>query len=124
VFLSGYLIICLTTSSATGYNGDPLAIGDIEQPSDFNMQSAFPNPFNNEVVIPISLTHEQFINLSIYNILGELVHTLVQGKVGAGETSFTWNGLTDEGFVASAGIYLVRLTNGDQVKTQKILILK
>jgi len=124
VFLSGYLILCLTTSSATGYNGDPLAIDNIELPVDFNMQNAFPNPFNNEVVIPISLKHEQFINLSIYSILGELIHTTVDGKADAGQTFFTWNGLTDDGFIAPAGIYLVRLTNGDQYETQKILLLK
>lgn len=124
VFMSGYMILCLTTSNAPGYHGDPLIINDIEHPADFNMHKAFPNPFNSEIVIPISLKYGQSVNLSIYSILGELIHTLVQGNIDAGRTIVTWNGLTNKGFVAPAGIYLVRLTSGDQSKTQKILLLK
>lgn len=124
VFMSGYMILCLTTSNATGYNGDPLIIDDVEQPVDFNLQKAFPNPFNGEVVIPISLKHGQPVNLSIYNILGELIYTLVEENIDAGRTIFTWDGLTHKGFAAPTGIYLVRLAIGDQFKTQKILLLK
>ena len=124
VFMSGYMILCLTTPSATGYNGDPLSVSDIELPQTFQMHNAYPNPFNRDVVIPISLNHAQSINLSIYNTQGKLIHTLVKGSINAGKTLFTWNGLTDKGLAATTGVYLVRLASADHFKTQKIILLK
>ncbi len=124
VFMSGYMILCLTTPSATGYNGDPLSVSDIELPQTFQMHNAYPNPFNRDVVIPISLNHAQSINLSIYNTQGKLINTLVKGSINAGKTLFTWNGLTDKGLAATTGVYLVRLASADHFKTQKIILLK
>ena len=124
VFMSGYMILCLTTPSATGYNGDPLSVSDIELPQTFQMHNAYPNPFNRDVVIPISLNHAQSINLSIYNTQGKLINTLVKGSINAGKTLFTWNGLTDKGLTAPTGVYLVRLASADHFKTQKIILLK
>ena len=124
VFMSGYMILCLTTPSATGYNGEPLSVSDIEQPQTFQMDIAYPNPFNRKIVISISLSHAQSINLAIYNNRGKLIHTLVKESINAGKKLFTWNGLTDNGLAAPTGVYLVRLSSADHFKTQKIILLK
>ena len=95
-----------------------------DRPQTFQMDIAYPNPFNRKIVISISLSHAQSINLAIYNNRGKLIHTLVKESIYAGKKLFTWNGLTDNGVAAPTGIYLVRLASADRFKTQKIILLK
>ena len=124
VFMSGYMILCLTTPSATGYNGDPLSVSDIGIPNTFQMHNAYPNPFNGEVVIPISLEQSQPLKMDIYNSSGEYIKTVKNGMANAGKTMIKWNGLTDNGCNAPSGVYFVRCASANQIITQKILLMK
>lgn len=124
VFMSGYMILCLTTPSTTGYNGDPLSVSDIELPQTFQMHNAYPNPFNGEVVIPISLDQPQPLLIEIYNCKGEYINTLKNGIVHAGKTMIKWNGVKDNGQNVPSGVYFVRFINSDKIMNQKILFLK
>ena len=124
VFMSGYMILCLTTPSATGYNGGPLSINETELPNTFQMHNAYPNPLNGEVVIPISLEHPQPLKVDIYNSNGEYIKTLKNRMTNAGKTMIKWNGLTNNGYNAPSGIYFVRCTSIDRIITQKILLMK
>jgi len=124
VFMSGYMILCLTTPSTTGYNGDPLSFNDTWHPNTFQMHNAYPNPFNGEVVIPISLEQSQPLLLDIYNTYGEYIKTLKNGMTSAGKTRIKWNGLTNNGLNAPSGVYFARCTSIDQIITQKILLMK
>ena len=124
VFMSGYMILCLTTPSTTGYNGDPLSFNDTWHPNTFQMHNAYPNPFNGEVVIAISLEQSQPLLLDIYNTYGEYIKTLKNGMTSAGKTRIKWNGLTNNGLNAPSGVYFARCTSIDQIITQKILLMK
>ena len=124
VFMSGYLILCLTTPSATGYNGDPLSVNETGLPNTFQVHNAYPNPFNGEVVIPISLEQSQPLMLDIYNNYGEYIKTLKNGMTNAGKTMIKWNGLTNNGHNAASGVYFVRCASVDRIITQKILLMK
>ena len=124
VFMSGYMILCLSTPSATGYNGGPLSINETELPNTFQMHNAYPNPLNGEVVIPISLEHPQPLKVDIYNSNGEYIKTLENGMTNAGKTMIKWNGLTNNGHNAPSGVYFVRCTSIDRIITQKILLMK
>ncbi|MDA3814446.1 MAG: T9SS type A sorting domain-containing protein, partial [Candidatus Cloacimonetes bacterium] len=65
-----------------------------------------PNPFNPETNIKFYLDESSHVSLEIYNIKGQLVKTLVNNDLSAGEHSFIWNGKDGNGNQVASGIYL------------------
>ncbi len=92
-------------------------------PTGFKLKQNYPNPFNPSTRIPLSIDHYCDVNLSIYNIRGELVKTLYDGKLTPGEHEYTWNGTdkNDEG--VAAGQYIVVFRSKDNQKTIKMMLL-
>jgi len=85
----------------------------------FTLDAAYPNPFNPSTSIDYSLTETQNIELSIFNMKGERVITLFDGERTAGQYSQTWNASH-----VQSGVYLLRARYGNQITTQKLLLLK
>jgi len=79
-----------------------------------------PNPFSSLTTIAYTLPTSSYINLSIYNLTGQLVETLVDREEGAGEHTIRWQG----GNKVSAGVYFLRLRAGTVDLCKKIIILK
>ncbi|MBK6765881.1 MAG: T9SS type A sorting domain-containing protein [bacterium] len=92
-------------------------------PHTFALQPAYPNPFNASVTLTYSWTEFAEIELSIYDVTGRLVTTLARGATAPGEYSLLWDG-TANGTQLSTGLYLARLIAGNNVDTQKLLLLK
>ena len=88
-------------------------------PDKTDIISTYPNPFNPSTKIELNLDEHQNIVLSIYDIRGKLVQTLVDRNLDSGSHSFTWspNNL-------SSGVYIITLQTNLEVKTNKILYLK
>lgn len=88
-------------------------------PIDFALNQNYPNPFNPTTVISFDLPQNEFVNLSIYNILGEKVATLINSHMEQGryKKEFDASHLT-------SGIYIYRLTAGKVVLTKKMLLTK
>jgi len=84
----------------------------------------FPNPFNPSTKIQFDLAKSGKTKLEIYNVKGQLVKTLINGKVEAGSHSLDWNGKDNNGNVASSGVYFYRLTTKEKTLTNKMLMLK
>jgi len=78
-----------------------------------------PNPFNPTTTINFGLASTGHVTLTIFNILGEKVATLVNGTMEAGYHSVTWNGAD-----AASGVYLYRIQFGDFVTSRKMVLLK
>jgi flagellar hook assembly protein FlgD len=74
--------------------------------------------------ISFSLDKSSAVSLAIYNIMGQHMCTLVNGKKSAGHHVVTWNGMDDNNMPASSGVYIVRLTAGREVRSNKLLLLK
>jgi hypothetical protein len=89
------------------------------QPSRFETIMNYPNPFNLSTQINYSLANTGYVELSICNILGQRIATLVQGMQSSGTHTLIWNAKD-----ASSGIYFARLQNGEQIKTIKMVLLK
>ncbi|MCF7802103.1 MAG: T9SS type A sorting domain-containing protein, partial [Candidatus Marinimicrobia bacterium] len=89
------------------------------QPFDMTLKPAYPNPFNPTVHIPFSLNQQESVELAIYDLNGRLVTTLVRGDMETGGHIIQWQPVNQ-----SSGIYLVRLTAGTEIQTQKIIYLK
>jgi len=85
----------------------------------------YPNPFNPETTIQFNLETNSQVNLSIYNIKGELVKNIVNGIVLQGEKSYIWNGNNNNNELVSSGIYLCKLfVDHKFVKSRKMTLLK
>lgn len=88
-------------------------------PTSFSMSQNYPNPFNPTTTISYQLPISQFVNLSIYNIQGLLIETLVNDYKKAGIYSLKWNAKN-----VGSGLYFYRIEAGEYTETKKCLILK
>lgn len=93
-------------------------------PREFEMAAAYPNPFNPTVSIPVALPKTTEVRLSVFNVLGQRVATLVDERMNAGRHSVMWNGQSDASLPVSSGVYFVTMEAGGFVKTQKLVLMK
>jgi len=83
-----------------------------------------PNPFNPETVIGFQLAKPGFVELSIYNTLGQEIRTLVQGEYQAGYHSVRWDGIDNFGNRVAGGIYLYQIKAGDFIEIRKMSFVR
>ncbi len=95
-----------------------------ELPASFALEQNYPNPFNPSTLIRYSIPRRAFVQLTVYNLLGEEVITLESGVRTAGEHSVVWDGRDRSGEPVASGVYLYRLTAEGQAATRKMLLLK
>lgn len=92
---------------------------------DYELKQNFPNPFNPSTKIEFSLKKESLTKLTVYNILGQLVKTLVSEKLIEGKHSIQWNGTNEFGKQVSSGIYYFKIsTESGFTETKKMILLK
>ena len=86
----------------------------------------FPNPLNNGTVLRFTLAQSVDVELSIHNLAGQKVTTLVSGPRAAGEHDVFWNGRDDRGGALATGMYLCRLrsSDGGVVQTRKLMLVR
>ena len=84
----------------------------------------YPNPFNTETTIRINLDKDTPVDLGIYNMNGQLVSALANGRMTAGSHEFKWNASDASGSRVADGIYFYRLQAGDQLVTRKLVLIK
>ena len=94
------------------------------KPTLFSLDPNYPNPFNPTTAIRFSLPQPGEAELSIYNLLGQRVATLVHGVQEAGVHTLAWDGRDEQGRELASGVYLYRLQAGAQVETRKLLLLR
>jgi hypothetical protein len=83
-----------------------------------------PNPFTGTTTLRYSLAVSGNARLEVFNVMGQVVSTIVDADHAAGPHTATWSGLDDRGRELPAGIYFCRLTVGNQSATQKMMYLK
>jgi hypothetical protein len=104
---------------------DPLCGDEVEAtPPAYHLAQNFPNPFNPTTSIRFDLPHAVYAILSIYNVKGELVATIVDRHMTAGRKDVTWNAKDNRGKPVASGIYFYRLSAGDFVQTRKMVLLR
>ena len=91
----------------------------------FVLDQNYPNPFNPETWIAFSLSVRANVDLSIFNVLGQHVKTLLEGEVEASQRhEVMWDATDEFGRRVATGVYLYRLQVGNESKTRKMLLLK
>lgn len=93
-------------------------------PTTIRVEQNYPNPFNPSTVICYQLPLSADVTLDVYNLLGQKVRTLVNGKVEAGYHTVIWDGRNDLGEKLASGLYIYRFDSGSYVQTRKMLLLK
>jgi hypothetical protein len=95
--------------------------------STFKLYGNYPNPFNPTTTIRYQLQQATHVDLSIYNIQGIRVQTLVRAYQTGGEYNVRWNGKVN-GITAASGVYFVRLSaegsQGTNAQVQRMLLMK
>ncbi len=93
-------------------------------PENFELYQNYPNPFNPTTQINFSLTRTGNINMSVYNMTGQHVKTLLDRPLSAGKHSANWDGRDKYGRAVANGTYFYRLQTAFGVKTMKMIMLK
>lgn len=93
-------------------------------PGNFSLLQNYPNPFNPSTTIEYSLPQRADVNISVYNILGQNIRTLVDETMPAGKYSVIWDGRDRAGRHAASGIYFYRIKADEFDQSRKMLLLK
>jgi len=88
------------------------------------LHNAYPNPFNPITTLRYDLPENSLVTITIYDMLGRQVKTLINQAQDAGFKSVVWNATNDYGKQVSAGIYLYQIQAGEYISTKKMVLLK
>jgi len=103
-----------------------LASNDVinQLPHAFNLYNNYPNPFNPVTTLRYNLPEDALVNITIYDIMGRIVRTLINSQQNAGFKSIQWNATNDAGSPLSAGLYLYKIQADNFVQIRKMVLLK
>ncbi len=133
--------VCFTYTDATMMDGNRILrnelhiieLGDLVSIVPMSVASApapyptlvnYPNPFNPSTTLSFTLPESGFTELSIYNLAGQKIRTLVAGDMAEGTHEALWDGKNDRGVMVSSGIYFSHLKAGEQVITGRMMLVK
>ncbi len=97
-----------------GVTGDPPRV-----PVSYNLSQNYPNPFNPVTVISFDLPESGNTTLKVYDVLGNLVYTLVNGKLNSGKYTYEFDGAN-----LSSGVYLYKLESGSYTDSKRMVLVK
>ena len=116
-----------TYDSAFGFNrlALPAPVQLQTRPAVFSLANNYPNPFNPATTIKYALPQAADVELTVYNVVGQPVRTLVAEHQSAGRYVVEWDAANDSGHSLSSGMYFYRLeAGGEFLETKKMLLLK
>ena len=105
-------------------NCEQVSIIDETLPVSYNLYNAYPNPFNPVTTLRYDLPEDGMVNITVHDMTGRVVKTLVNDHQTAGYRSTQWNATNDAGSPLSAGMYLYTIQAGDFRQTKKMVLLK
>jgi len=114
-------------NAATGFltdmDGTTISV-DHPAPELLMVRGNHPNPFNPETTIKYDLARDEHVRLSIFDVDGSLVRTLVDGAQNAGLQTAVWDGRDANGRLLSSGTYFYRVEAGQESSTHKMVMVK
>ncbi|NBB87496.1 MAG: T9SS type A sorting domain-containing protein [Bacteroidetes bacterium] len=126
----GQAVYYLKVTDACAIPGPNTA--DIDPPYDFKLNRAlqfaldgsYPNPTRGASTLGFTLDEAGPVTLSVYDMMGRRVATLVDGLKQSGQHEVRWDGSTDRGTTVASGVYLLRLEAGERVATQRMTVVR
>ncbi len=106
-----------------------MVVGTAEEPvvpEKFSLSQNYPNPFNPGTRIEFTLPKDSQVNLSVYNLRGQAVATLVHERRRAGEYTVQWDGISKSGQQVASGVYIYRLqmAEGERTLRKKMVLIR
>ena len=106
-------------------NSETLTLGQSSlSPKTFTLHQNYPNPFNPSTTLQYDLLNDEFVNITIYDMLGNVINNLVNDNQNSGYKSVQWDATNNQGQQVSAGVYLYSIEAGDFRQTKKMILLK
>ena len=93
-------------------------------PDQYLLYQNYPNPFNPITTLGYELPEDSFVDVTIYDMLGNVVNNLVNANQPSGYKSIQWDTTNNQGEPVSAGVYIYKIQAGDFVDTKKMILLK
>jgi hypothetical protein len=132
VALSNGTVHTIFMASINGISGlyyrrwEPVSenIGESPEPKSSLLLSNYPNPFNATTLISYRLDKPGPVNLTIYDILGRKIETLIDSEEEAGYHEIIWDATDDRGHILRSGIYFVNFESNETHQIKKLLLLK
>jgi len=123
---NGYAYVAEKSGGFTIYRNDLVVSVDNEtvNPVSFALKQNYPNPFNPSTSISYTITQNNDVKLEIINLTGQIVNTLVNTKQHIGTYSVEWDGRKINGEKVTSGIYLYRLSVGEEMQSKKMVLVK
>ena len=106
------------------YEASTLSTQTQTVPVYFNVFQNFPNPFNPITTLKYDLPEDSFVDITIYDMLGNVVNNLINQNQRRGYKSVQWNATNNEGQPVSAGVYLYTIQVGQFRQVKKMILLK
>ncbi|HQV32122.1 MAG TPA: T9SS type A sorting domain-containing protein, partial [Calditrichia bacterium] len=94
------------------------------QPMDYRLAQNYPNPFNPETTISFQMARKGTANLTVYNALGQVVTTLVDGVLNTGPQQVLWDGRDRFGKGVASGVYFYQLRTDSFSETRKMMLIR
>ena len=101
-----------------------MGISPASIPITYVLHQNYPNPFNPITTLSYDLPVDGLVNITIYDMMGRQVKTLINDQQTAGYRSVQWDGTNDNGSPVSAGLYLYTIQAGEFRQTKKMVLLK
>ncbi|UCF06617.1 MAG: T9SS type A sorting domain-containing protein [bacterium] len=86
--------------------------------------AAYPNPFNPIVTVPFVLSERRHVRISVYDISGRLAAVLVDGVLPEGSHRVIWRGVDSRGRLLPSGVYMIGLSSGGTLLTEKVVLIR
>ena len=93
-------------------------------PTVYALHQNYPNPFNPVTNLSYDLPEDAMVNITVFDMMGRVVRTLVNGQQSAGYKSLQWNATNNSGQPISAGLYIYTIQAGEFSQTRKMIFLK
>jgi len=97
---------------------------DVYSAKDFELLGNYPNPFNPQTDIAVKVNQPQYMTITIYDIQGRKIKTLVNDYMSRGEHKITWDARDNFGQNVTSGIYFYRISSGKETETNRMLLIK
>jgi hypothetical protein len=100
-------------------NGESYMQTSVNMLKDYSIGAAYPNPFNPTTQMTLDLNTDANVSVKVFNMNGQLVDVIANGQMSSGSYNLTWNGTN-----AASGVYFIQTEVGNEVLSQKIMLIK
>jgi hypothetical protein len=129
---TGTLVTCTATNQncSTSEFGCTCRVGDVAAteygctPAEYVLGKPGPNPFSKSTVVTYQLPEAGFVNLSVFDLAGNMVTTLADGMYDRGTHGVRWEGENTEGVPVPSGTYVLRFASSGLVESKRILVMR